>query len=133
MTDMRTPLKTIRGFGSAKSGTAHFWRQRVTAIANIPLLIAFFAIIIALAGEPLPVVASALGHPVISIVMILAIISICYHMYLGMQTVIEDYVHDEGRKLATLIANLFFCLAVALISIFALLRIGLLVAIQVNV
>jgi succinate dehydrogenase / fumarate reductase membrane anchor subunit len=130
---MRTPLKTIRGFGSAKSGTAHFWRQRVTAIANIPLLIAFFAIIIALAGEPLPIVASALGSPIISVVMILAIISICYHMYLGMQTVIEDYVHDEGRKLATLIANLFFCLAVALISIFALLRIGLLVAIQVNV
>jgi len=130
MTDMRTPLKTIRGFGSARSGTQHFWRQRVTAIANVPLLIAFFAIIIALAGKPLPIVASALGHPIISVVMTLAIISICYHMYLGMQVVIEDYVHDEGRKLAALIANLFFCLAVALISIFALLRIGLLVAIQ---
>lgn len=130
MTGMRTPLKTIRGLGSARSGTQHFWRQRITAIANIPLIIAFIAIVVGLAGKPLPIAASTLGHPIISVVMILAIISICYHMFLGMQVVIEDYVHDEGRKLAALIANLFFCLAVALISIFALLRIGLLVAVS---
>ncbi len=97
---IRTPLARVRGLGAARSGTGHFWHQRVTAIANIPLTIAGVVIIIMLLGRNQAAVAQILGSPIVAIIMLLFIVSIAIHMRIGMQVIIEDYVHDELVKLA---------------------------------
>jgi succinate dehydrogenase / fumarate reductase membrane anchor subunit len=122
--NMRTPLARVRGLGSAKSGTGHFWHQRLTAIANIPLTIGFIAILMSLLGRGHAAVVQILGSPLVSIVMLLFIGSATYHMKLGMQVIIEDYVHDEKLKVAAIIANTFFAIAVAAVTIFALLKLS---------
>jgi succinate dehydrogenase / fumarate reductase membrane anchor subunit len=121
---MRTPLSRVRGLGSAKTGTEHFFRQRLTAIANIPLVIAAILIMIAAIGRNHAAVVQILGSPLVAIVLLLFILSVCYHMKLGVQTVIEDYVHDEGAKLALIIANIFFSCAVALSCVYAILKLS---------
>jgi len=121
---MSTPLARVRGLGPARSGTEHFWRQRLTAISNVPLTIAFVFILIALLGRNHAAVMQILGSPLIAVVMLLFIFSITMHMRIGMQVIIEDYVHDEGTKLALLIANTFFAIAVALACGFALLMLS---------
>ncbi|HVG50434.1 MAG TPA: succinate dehydrogenase, hydrophobic membrane anchor protein [Xanthobacteraceae bacterium] len=121
---MRTPLARVRGFGSAKSGTEHFWRQRLTAVANIPLVIAAVVIVISLLGRNHAAAAQILGSPLIAIIMLLFIFSITYHMRLGMQIVIEDYVHDERAKLALVMLNTFFTIAVGLAAAFAILKLS---------
>ncbi len=122
--DIRTPLGRVRGFGSAKSGTGHFWHQRLTAIANVPLTIAFIVILVSLLGRSHAAVVQILGSPLVAIVMLLFIGSITYHMKLGMQVIIEDYVHDERWKLLAVIANIFFAIAVALAAVYALLKLS---------
>src|SRR5262244_741855 len=99
MQDWRTPLARVRGFGSARSGTAAFWHQRVTATANIPLTIAAVFIVITLLGRNQPAVAQTLGSPTVAIIMLLFIASTTAHMRIGMQVIIEDYVHDDLAKL----------------------------------
>jgi succinate dehydrogenase / fumarate reductase, membrane anchor subunit len=121
---MRTPLGRVRGFGAAKSGTGHFWLQRVTAIANIPLTIAAVIIMIMLLGRNQPAVAQTLGSPTVAIIMLLFIASIVTHMRIGMQVVIEDYVHDDIAKLGLLIANNFFVAAVGLTAAFGILKLS---------
>lgn len=121
---MRTPLSKVRGLGSAKSGSEHFWLQRVTAVANIPLVLFFLVSLIANAGGDHASVTAFLGSPIIAIVMILLIVSGVFHMRLGMQVIIEDYVHSEGLKILCLMLNTFFSIFVALVCAFALLRIG---------
>jgi len=121
---MRTPLARVRGLGSAKSGTGHFWHQRVTAIANIPLTIAAVVILITLLGRNQAAAAQILGSPAIAIIMLLFIASITYHMRLGMQVIIEDYVHDESSKLTLLMANTFFTVAVGLASAYGILKLS---------
>jgi len=121
---MRTPLSRVRGLGSAKSGTEHFWRQRVTAVANVPLTIAGVIIVVSLLGRNHAAVAQILGSPLIAIVLLLFFISVTYHMRLGMQVVIEDYVHGDRLKLTLVMLNTFFAFAVALSAAFAILKLA---------
>lgn len=121
---MRTPIARVRGLGSAKSGTEHFWRERLTAIANVPLTIAFIVIVFSLLGRNHAGVLQILGSPLVACIMLLFIASSVYHMKLGMQVIIEDYVHDEGLKLALLIANVFFAAAAGLAGVWAILKIS---------
>jgi succinate dehydrogenase / fumarate reductase membrane anchor subunit len=123
-THIRTPLARVRGRGSAKSGTTHFWHQRVTAIANIPLTIAAVIILITLLGRNQAAVAQILGSPPITIVMLLFIASITTHMRIGMAVIVEDYVHDETAKLSLLIANTFFCVVVGLAAAYGILKLS---------
>jgi succinate dehydrogenase / fumarate reductase membrane anchor subunit len=120
--NMRTPLGRARGHGSAKSGTGHFIHQRLTAIANIPLTIVAVLIVTSLIGRNQAYVAQILGSTPVAIVMVLFIISITYHMKVGMQVIIEDYVHDEAAKYALLILNTFFVIVVGFASIYAILK-----------
>lgn len=121
---MSTPLARVRGLGSAKSGTRAFWRQRLTAVANVPLTIAFVVIVVALLGRNHAAVVQILGSPLIAVIMLLFIFSITTHMRIGMQVIIEDYVHEEGAKLVLLMANTFFTVAVGLASAFAVLMLS---------
>jgi len=121
---IRTPLARVRGFGTAKSGTAHFWHQRVTAIANIPLTIAAVIILITLLGRNQAAVAQILGSPFIAIIMLLFIASITIHMRIGMAVIIEDYVHGESAKLTLLMANTFFTIVVGLAAVYGILKLS---------
>ena len=122
--EMSTPLKHVRGFGAAKSGTGHFWRQRLTAVANVPLTIGFVFIVVGLLGRNHAAVVQILGSPLVAVIMLLFIVSITTHMRIGMQVIIEDYVHDEGHKFFLLMANTFFAFAVGLASAFAILMLS---------
>jgi succinate dehydrogenase / fumarate reductase membrane anchor subunit len=121
---MRTPLGRVRGHGSAKSGTEHFWRQRLTAVANIPLTIAGIIIVVSLLGRNHAAAAQILGSPLIAITMLLFMFSITYHMRLGMQVVIEDYIHGDKLKLTLVMLNTFFTVAVGLAAAFAILKLS---------
>ena len=121
--DMRTPLSRVRGLGSAKDGTEHFWRQRLTAIANIPLILFFLWTVISLNGADHAQVVAYLSSPVVTIIMLMVLGAGIYHMKLGMQVVIEDYVHGGAGK-ALLIANTFFAIAMATACGFAVLKLG---------
>jgi succinate dehydrogenase / fumarate reductase membrane anchor subunit len=121
---MRTPLARVRGLGAAKTGTDDFWRQRLTAVANIPLLLGGIVVVIALLGRSHAAVVQILGSPVVAILLLLFILSITWHMRIGMQVVIEDYVHDGRHKLALIIANIFFAVGIGLTSAYAILKLS---------
>ena len=121
--DMRTPLSRVRGLGSAREGTTHFWHQRLTAIANVPLMLFFIWVLIVLNGASHAEVVACLSKPWVAIIMLMVVGSGLYHMKLGMQVIIEDYVHGGAGK-ALLIANSFFCIALAVACGFALLKLG---------
>jgi succinate dehydrogenase / fumarate reductase membrane anchor subunit len=124
MTEHRTPLARVRGLGSAKTGTTHFWHQRLTAVANVPLTIAFVLIVVALLGRNHAAAQQILASPLVAIVMLLFIGSVTYHMRIGMQVIIEDYVHEETAKLALIMLNTFFAVAVALASAYAIFKLS---------
>jgi succinate dehydrogenase / fumarate reductase, membrane anchor subunit len=124
MMSMRTPLRQVRGLGSAKSGTEHFWHQRLTAMANIPLTIGFAVVVASLRGRNHAAVVQILGSPLVAMLMLLFILSASIHMRIGMQVIIEDYVHDDFAKFTLLIANTFFAIVVALTSAFAILKLS---------
>src|SRR5258708_33759708 len=100
--DMSTPLKHVRGLGSARSGTGHFWRQRLTAVANVPLTIAFVLIVVALLGRNHAAVRQILGSPPIAVIRLLFIVSVTTHLRIGMSVTIDGCVHAECRKLVLL-------------------------------
>ena len=121
---MRTPLGRVRALGASHSGTTDYWRQRVTAVALLILIVPVIAVVMMLIGRNQAGAAQILGSPVVAIVMLLFIIASCWHMKIGMQVVIEDYVHNEKLKLASIMANGFFSAAVALASIYAILKLS---------
>lgn len=125
MTDLRTPLNKVRGLGSAKDGTEHFWRQRLTAVANVPLILFFIGILISLNGASYEEVRAALANPIVTLFLVAFLLSALIHMRLGMQVIIEDYVHGEGGKIILLMLNTFFTVAVGVASLFALMKIAL--------
>ena len=124
MATMRTPLKTVRKLGSAKEGTDHFWHQRVTSVASIILLPFAIWVVLSLIGADYETVRRMLGNPIVAILMLLFVVTNLVHMRLGMQVIIEDYVHGEGAKTLALLANTFFCGAIAVASIFAVLKLS---------
>jgi len=124
MSDMRTPLGKVRGLGAAREGTGNFWRIRVTSIALIPLSLFVVGWVLSLRGAGLADIRASLSNPLIAIAIALFLIISLDHMRLGMKEIIEDYVHDEGGKLALLILNSFFCVLIGAASIFALLKLA---------
>src|SRR5262252_6562683 len=116
---MRTPLGRVRNLGASHSGTGDFWRQRLTAVAMTLLIIPVLVIIMMLIGSNQAGAKLILGSLPVAIILILFIIASTWHMKIGMQVVIEDYVHSEKLKLASVMANNFFCFAVAAASIYA--------------
>jgi succinate dehydrogenase membrane anchor subunit len=123
-TRMKTPLGRVRGLGSARSGTGHFWHQRLTSVAAIPLTIAFIVIVIALLGRNHAAAVQILGSPLVAIVMLLFILTTVYHMCLGMQEIIVDYVHDDLMKFLALMTNTCFGVVVGLASAYAILKLS---------
>ena len=121
---MRTPLARVRYLGASHSGTSDFWRQRLTAVAMVLLILPVIVVVMMLLGRNQAGAAQILGSPLVAIVMLLFIVASAWHMKIGMQVVIEDYVHSEKVKLACVIANNFFSTAVALASIYAILKLS---------
>ena len=124
MTEHRTPLARVRGLGPAKSGTEDFWHARVTAVALVPLTIGFVLLVISLLGRNHAAAQQILGTPLVAIVMLLFIGMSIYHMWIGMQEIIIDYVHGPGAKYLALFGNMFFCAVTGLASIYAILKLS---------
>lgn len=124
MARMQTPLRKVRGLGSAKEGTDHFWRIRVSSVALIPLSLFAVGLVLSLAGASFEETRAVLAQPFVTLLLALFILVSLDHMRLGMQVIIEDYVHDEGLKVASLMLNLFFVVVIGALSLFALLKIA---------
>ena len=123
-TSIRTPLAGARGLGAAKSGTEHWWEQRLTSIALVPLTFAAIVILIATIGRDYAAVVQFLLSPVVTIIMLLFIFATTLHMKLGLQSVIEDYIHNKPVKTAVLITNTFLCIVMWLACTFAILKLS---------
>jgi succinate dehydrogenase / fumarate reductase, membrane anchor subunit len=122
--DLRTPLARARGLGSAKAGVHHWWAQRLTAIALIPLVVWFAISLVMMSGAEYEVVRAWIGSPVVMVLLILTIAVGLHHAQLGIQVVIEDYVHSDGIKLALIVVVRFLAVFVGLAAIVAILNIG---------
>jgi succinate dehydrogenase / fumarate reductase membrane anchor subunit len=122
--EMRTAARRVRGLGSARSGTKEFWHQRVTSVAGIPLTIALVVVVISLLGRNHAAAVQILGSPIVAIIMLLFILNSAYHMWIGMQEIILDYVHEDKFKFLSLMANTFFAVTVGLASAFAILKLS---------
>jgi succinate dehydrogenase / fumarate reductase membrane anchor subunit len=122
---METPLRRVLHYGAAHDGTGHFWRQRLTGAANAILVIFLLGLLVAVVGRPYPDVVRVVGSPLVAALLALFIISFSIHMRLGMQTIVEDYIHGEGLKVVLLVANTFFAFLIAAVGLLAVLRLAL--------
>lgn len=118
---LRSPLGRVRGLGSAKEGVAHWWSQRMTAVALVPLTLWFVAGVISHVGAGYAEMVAWIGSPVTASLFILLIAATFYHAYLGLQTVIEDYFKGEATKIVTLTLIKGACFLLALIGILSVL------------
>src|ERR1700733_13304943 len=125
MTQMRSPLSRAIGLGSAKEGVEHWWRQRTTALLLVPLTLWFVVSVIGLVGADRQALAAWLHNPIWAVLMVLLIAATFYHAALGLQVVIEDYVHREGLKLAALIVMRLLCILFVLRGVLAVLKLAL--------
>jgi succinate dehydrogenase / fumarate reductase membrane anchor subunit len=125
VSEYQTTLSRVRHLGAAHNGTRHFWRQRLTALANIPLVTVFVFIVLNFAGAPYDQARMMISHPFVSGALALLILSVTFHMKLGMQVIVEDYVHGEALKFLLLIANNLFCALLVFATLFILLRLSL--------
>lgn len=123
--NIKTPLNQVRGLGAAKEGTSHFWQQRATAVALIPLSLWFLWAVPANVGADYAAVSAWLASPLTSILLLLFIGTAFHHMKLGVQVVIEDYIHTHSSKVALLLLSSFFSYGLAGACIFAVLKISL--------
>lgn len=122
---LRTPLARVTGLGAAKDGTHHWWMQRLTSIALLPLMVWLVASVISLTGAGQPAIAAWLSNPLAALLMVLFLGTVFYHLKLGLQIVIEDYVHTPPLRLALLILNVFACFLLAGGAILAVLKLAL--------
>jgi succinate dehydrogenase / fumarate reductase membrane anchor subunit len=122
---MRSPLGRAIGLGSAKEGVEHWWLQRITAVALVPLALWFVAAVISLIGADLEVLLNWVAHPLPAILLVLLLIAVFYHTSLGLQVVIEDYVHAELARLGLLVLVRLCCFALAVAGIVAVLMMAL--------
>ena len=122
---LRTPLSRARGLGSAKDGAQNWWHQRLTALALLPLAVWFVVSLITLADATYEDVIDWLSSPIVAGLMLLLIFAMFYHLKIGLQEVIEDYVHSEGRKVATLVFVSFACITLGLACALAVLWVWL--------
>ncbi len=120
----RTPLGRARGLGSARLGTGHWLAQRITAVALIPLSLWFVMSVMIYMRADYATVSIWLHSPVVSVLLVLLLATLYYHAFLGLQVVIEDYVHDEWLKVSTLMLIKFMCVLLAAAGIFATLRVA---------
>jgi succinate dehydrogenase / fumarate reductase membrane anchor subunit len=121
---MATPLGKVRGLGSARRGTETFFLQRLTAVANVPLVIFLIVSIVSHIGADYGTVRAYLAQPLVAVAMLALVISASIHMRIGLKEIIEDYVHGEGAKLAALLLATFFAAGIALASTLALVKIS---------
>ena len=122
---LRTPLKRARGLGSAKDGTHHFIVQRITAIALVFLSIYVIGLVISLIGGDYAVVRAAIASPLNAVLLVAFVIATFWHAQLGMQVIIEDYVHTPWLAVTSQLAVIFVCVLAALASVLAVIRIAL--------
>lgn len=120
----RTPLGRVRGLGSARSGTEHFWKQIVTSVADIPLTIFFVGLVLSLVGKDWAQATAMLGHPVVAILLSLFVLTNVEHMRLGAQVVVEDYVHEDLPKAVLLMLNTFFSYGFGFAALFAIAKLS---------
>jgi succinate dehydrogenase / fumarate reductase membrane anchor subunit len=121
---MRTPLSRARGLGSAKHGVDHWWIQRATAVALVPLTVWFIASLIVIARSDYKAVVVWLQIPLVTIFMALLLVALFHHMALGLQVVAEDYVHSDRVKIPMVLAMRLACFALAAAGVYAILRIA---------
>ena len=118
-TSMKTPMKRVRGLGSAKTGTDHFWTQRLTAAATMLLALALVVVLVSTVGKDAVAARAVLAQPLVAVLLLLFIFSGIAHMRIGMQVIIEDYVHGEAAKIALLLGNTFFAFLIGIASVLA--------------
>ena len=121
---MKTPMKRVRGLGSAKTGTDHFWTQRLTAAATMLLALALVVVLVSTVGKDAVAARAVLAQPLVAVLLLLFIVSGIAHMRIGMQVIIEDYVHEEGAKVIALGLNTFFSATIAVVCLFAVLKLS---------
>ena len=122
---LRSPLGRVLGLGTAKDGTEHWWGQRVSGVALALLGLWFAWALATMPGFSHAESVAFIGHPVNAVLLLLLSVTMAYHSYLGIQVVIEDYVHGHGLKTASLILSRFAHVFLAVAAIFAILRLGI--------
>ncbi len=122
---LRTPLARVRGLGSAKQGTHHWWMQRVTAIVLVPLCLWFVISLLQMSQMDYNAVRVWMANPLSSVLLIFMLVALYYHAYLGLQVVIEDYIDQEWQKIANLLLVKFLCIFAGLASVFSVIKVSL--------